>query len=256
MIEFGVQSPVHVVCDGGECVLLENLIDKTDRELLTMLFTGQQYLTCYRDHFTRLDLYLDIPYVEAYFNRESYGAFHRLVINKCTKFPNYDLDKQTFCKEAAKQNHLETLKRAYEMGMFWGDTVFIWGIKHQNLEMIEYVIEQGGPIEFKWYTVIKTNNVHLVQKLFALYPIDEFPPECWKKATMNHNMVMLEFMKSHTETMTLQWWDEEHQSRMHIGHFITSIDMLEFLEMNSPIITVIVYEPMLSNIMITNCCKD
>jgi len=80
MIEYGLHSPVGVVCENGDKVTVDQLINLKDYELLLALFRGED-VSSQREKLESLDRYLDIPFIEAYFNRTNFNAFKRLVVN-------------------------------------------------------------------------------------------------------------------------------------------------------------------------------
>ena len=144
MIEFGIHSPVGVVCDGGVKVQLHQLISNEDYDLLMSFFynTLEDPFTI-KNQLEKLDKYLDIPYIQGYFNPKSYDAFHRLVVNGCTRFPPFE-EGLPFCEEAALQNHFTTLQKAYEMGYRWNEHVTNYAIQHRNTDMLNYIIQNNG----------------------------------------------------------------------------------------------------------------
>jgi hypothetical protein len=127
MLEYGKASPVGPY----DSAIIAN---HRYYPLLGQLFQGKD-VRKYQKELELMDRYLDIPLVEAYFNRHSYKAFRRLVDNQCTKFPSYDhvvmddiIDVQgnsfcddkgnciSFCDNAAMEGRLDVLQKALELG--------------------------------------------------------------------------------------------------------------------------------------------
>lgn len=238
--------------------------------MLLALFQGNVVSKENQERLEYLDKYLDIPLVQGFFHPKSYDAFHRLVENKCTRFPNYCLENPEprpkltetkeilyhgnifglpFCEEAAKHNHLDTLKKAYEMGFHWDNQVIKWAVHHKNIDMINYVIENHGDMSFNQIKeVIKSlcspceapcessychqRSVDILRMLMPFQEYVGFTFSCFKYATIANNIPMLQFMKDymikHEKEMRWKKYSEKHHETIHIGMYIESVETYEF----------------------------
>jgi len=138
---------------------------------------------------------LDIPFVEAYLDPSSYKAFHRLVQNDCTQFPNYDMEKLDFCKEAAIENHFSTLKKAHELGFHLHHDIVSLVLKNsRNKDIIQYILEQGCDVSCSLEKVTICNDVDILRLLYPHLHCKEVTLQCLCNAAEQDNISMLEFL--------------------------------------------------------------
>jgi hypothetical protein len=71
-----------------------------------------------------------------------------------------------------------------------------WAVRHGNLDMVKYIIEQNGPMQIQLYQVVDSNNLELVKYLYPILKQD-FTQQCYYKATLHDNVDILQFMESH-----------------------------------------------------------
>ena len=228
--EFGDETPLRIKCEDGH-VTLEDMISKEQIKLLDGLFSGRD-MNDHKDQLDMLDKYLNIPLVEAYFNPTSYKAFHRLVDNKCSIIPNYDPTELKFCQEAAKQNHSETLKRAYEIGCHWDSIVISYAFSNGNRDMVQYIIDHHGPVSY-WILIsaVKSKDIELVRLAFSLHQEQntktEFDFNCYQIAAQNQDVQILEFMQQHSPLKDFETWNDLEE-RIDMYEYITSAKVFQF----------------------------
>ena len=198
-LEFGDDSPLAVKCEDSS-ITLNDLITKKQIHLLTELFRGSfVFIQNQKDDLIYLDKYLNVPLVEAFFDTTSYDAFHRLVENGCTQFPEYDIEKSLFCKEAAERNHLACLKKAYEMGFFFSPNVLVSAVMNQNLEMIHYFFfnngyfEEAAEVTLLYHECAKYHNWEMLKILFS-YREGRLPYSCAFNAALDNNLEILQLI--------------------------------------------------------------
>jgi len=238
MIEFGLHSPVGVVCDGGDKVQLHQLVSNEDYDLLMSFFyntlddsskfnrtIGSMEQVTIKDKLEKLDKYLDIPYIQGYFNPRSYEAFHRLVINGCTKFPPFE-EGLPFCEEAAKQNHVATLQKAHEMGYRWNEQVTNYAIQNINTEMLHYIIQNNGilPNTLCIYNEKEEGYLEVVKLLLKASPSIIIHFTCVINAIFQNDIEMLTLFIHHKH-FSKGW------TVMDYGKYINSVQVLNFVDM-------------------------
>jgi hypothetical protein len=167
MIEVGKLSPIGVVCDGKVTIELSHMMSPKNFQLLTRLFNDQEDMSPYQKELMILDQYLDIPFVEAYFNPTSFKAFCRLVENGCTQYPSTVTsvsENLPFCICAAEANKLDVLQKAYDIGCHLNSHVLTkWAFTHGNKDMLLFLMDHGqvNLNHLDWF--FRVPNVQMVQ---------------------------------------------------------------------------------------------
>jgi hypothetical protein len=123
-MEFGKSSIVGVLCEDRVISLDDLPISKDDVKLLHLFFQVYQNAPIV---FTKqeelrlqyLDLYLDIPLIEASFN-VNYKSFHRLIHNECSLIPETCYNQTNsfkFLSESIKKNDFQVFKHLIDFLM-------------------------------------------------------------------------------------------------------------------------------------------
>jgi hypothetical protein len=103
--EFGLHSPVGVPCEDRYINLYDLGITKKQKKLLRTLFKtynnkGKKLSMDDKQELLKLDVYLDIPLVEAFFSEKpTYKSLIRLLSSKCTLIPSKFQNNMTIIKE-------------------------------------------------------------------------------------------------------------------------------------------------------------
>ncbi len=217
MIEVGKSSPIGIVCDDKVVIELQHMMSPMNYQLLTKLFCGDD-VTSYRKELEMLDMYLDIPLVKAYFDQTSYPAFVRLVENQCTIFPPYvNTEGLDFCVQAAKENKLDVLQKAYELGFHLDPSICEIAVMNKNSDILCFYIDQGGDLE-------KVPMHYLVQlNIKTTNRMQKYDYLCVYAAIENQNLDMLQHIHDHNHISLPQFVYHTEC----IGNVITTVKLFQ-----------------------------
>lgn len=216
MIEVGKHSPVGIVCDDKVVIELQHMMSPMNYQLLTKLFRGDD-VTSYKKELDRLDDYLDIPLVKAYFDQTSYKAFARLVENECTIFPPYaNTEGLDFCLQAAKENKLDVLQKAYELGFHLDPAICEMAVKNKNGSILQFYIDQGGVLDIPLHYLVQLN----IKTTNRLHKYDYL---CVYAAIKNQNLDMLQHIHDYNH-ISLPEYVNHFEC---IGRVITTVQLFQ-----------------------------
>ena len=160
---FGINSPLRVTCIDNP-VQMDDMVSKEDKELLERFFSryGRDDFHDKRKDLERLDLYLDIPLVQVYFN-PCYEALCRVLV--VTHDPGLFRDScfEKLCTEetlleAIKEGNMKVVELMWDLGYAFDTTTFYFTALNTKQEAIaEYLLEHDSPLEFS--VLIKTIEV-------------------------------------------------------------------------------------------------
>jgi hypothetical protein len=167
-MEFGKLSPLNVKCDDLTVELsdMENLT-AYDISLLQLFFYTFEsgFSKEEREHLEKLDLYLDVPLVQAVFDEHrSYDSYKRLVMNGCTIIPKVYLNNKSYLISAIEEDNFQIFSHAFSQHDYF---VTFHAVVHNRMEIVKFLYAHDAEsILHKEYTYQASKHRYLEMLTF------------------------------------------------------------------------------------------